>query len=361
MKIPFLDLSRKQRIQLAELEQIFRNCLLDDYLSGGKAIRDFEKAFANYLDVPYCIGCGNGTDALEIILRALNVQEGDEVIVPANGWLSATEMVTLLGAVPVFVDTDPDTFNIDPKLIESAISSRTRVIIPIHLYGLPANMPAIMEIANKYGLNVIEDCAQAHGASIAGKKVGSWGHAAAFSFYPTKNLGALGDAGAMVTADPALAEKCRMIANHGQAFRDEHRILGKNSRMDTLQAAVLNYRLQLLDKENRKRRNLAQLYSNQLKGLPLQLPREYETYAHVYHLYVISTPQRDPLRQYLQEEGIGTAIHYPYAVSDMEHLKPVPTKVASRQSRELLSLPLYPELSEEELIRICAGIQSFFS
>jgi dTDP-4-amino-4,6-dideoxygalactose transaminase len=360
MKIPFLDLSRKQRSQQTYLELIFRNCLLNDYLAGGKNISLFEEAFARYLNVPYCIGCGNGTDALEIVLRALHIRQGDEVIVPANGWLSAAEMVKLLGATPVFVDVEPSTHNLDPQQLSAAINSKTRAIVPIHLYGLTANMPAIMDIAEKQGLYVIEDCAQAHGASVHGKKAGSWGHAAAFSFYPTKNLGALGDAGAMVTADPALAEKCRMVANHGQSMRDQHHVLGRNSRMDTLQAAVLYYRLQLLDEENRQRRHLAGIYRDQLQDLPIQLPMEHEMFNHVFHLFVISSPERDRLKAFLQKSGIGTAIHYPHAVSDMEPLNPMPAKVARRQSREVLSLPLYPEMTEEEVMLIARHIRTFF-
>ena len=360
MKIPFLDLSRLHSRQLDSLNDIFSQTLLFDRLSRGKAVKDFERNFSQYLEVSHCISCGNGTDALEIILRAINLGAGDEVIVPANGWLSAAEVVKLVGARPVFVDVDPRTYNIDSKQIEAAISPRTRAIIPIHLYGLPADMPAIMETAEKHGLYVIEDCAQAHGASIFGKKVGSWGHAAAFSFYPTKNLGALGDAGAIVTADARLAEKCRMIANHGQSRRDEHQVLGRNSRMDSLQAGVLNYRLRFLDKGNQKRRQLAQFYRERLQRLPLQLPEEYEICAHVYHLFVISTENREALRAYLSDQSIGTLIHYPVAVSDMPHLNPTKAPVASEQSQKILSLPLYPEMTEGEVLTVCDAIRKFF-
>lgn len=361
MKIPFLDLSRKQRRQYADLDQIFRTCILEDFLSGGRAIASFEQAFATYIGTTSCIGCGNGTDALEIILRALDIGKGDEVIVPANGWLSAAEMVKLVKATPIFVDVDPHSHNLSPELIEEALSPRTKAIIPIHLYGQPADMPAIMEIAEQHQFWVIEDCAQAHGASIAGRKVGSWGHAAAYSFYPTKNLGALGDAGAILTSDQQLAERCRMIANHGQVKRDEHQILGRNSRMDTLQAAVLEYRLGLLNEENQQRRSLAELYRQQLQNLPLKLSYARADAFHVYHLFVVSTSERDALRQYLEAAGIGTAIHYPHAVSEMPHLNPKTCPVASQQSKELLSLPLYPELREEEVVLVCEKIRQFFS
>ena len=361
MKIPFLDLTRMHHIQSNELNKILEVTLLNEQLLGGNSVKEFEVAFANYLDTRYCISCGNGTDALEIILRSMEIGSGDEVIVPANGWLSAAEMVKLVNATPVFADTHESNYTIDPKRIEASISPYTKAIIPIHLYGHPADMPAIMKIAEKHKLPVIEDCAQAHGASVEGKKVGSWGHAAAFSFYPTKNLGALGDAGAMVTSDQELAHKCRMIANHGQVRRDEHQLLGRNSRMDTLQAAVLNYRLDMLDVSNQKRRLLAQLYRKKLEGLPLALPVESASSYHSYHLFVVRTPRREALRRHLHNKEIGTMIHYPQAVSEMRHLNPHIAPIAARQSQEILSLPLYPELTEQEVEYVSEEIRNFFN
>ncbi len=361
MKIPFLDLLRLNRSQSTELNRIFEKTLLNEQLLGGKPLKEFEVNFANYLDTRHCISCGNGTDALEIILRAMGIGPGDEVIVPANGWLSAAEMVKLVHATPVFADSHERSYTLDPKRIETSISRKTKAIIPIHLYGYPADMPAIMKIAEKHKLLVIEDCAQAHGTSVHGRKVGSWGHAAAFSFYPTKNLGALGDAGAMVMHDDDLADKCRMIANHGQTIRDKHLRLGRNSRMDTLQAGVLDYRLRMLDGKNQKRRTLAVLYRKKLEGLPLKLPVESASFYHVYHLFVVRTNQRGALLQHLQNKGIGTMIHYPQAVSEMEHLNPCEAPVAARQSQEILSLPLYPELTEQEVMQVSAEIRSFFN
>jgi dTDP-4-amino-4,6-dideoxygalactose transaminase len=360
MKIPFLDLSRLHVRQLDSLNQIFSQTLLNDRLSGGASVKAFEDNFAAYLGVPYCVSCANGTDALEIILRALNIGPGDEVIVPANGWLSAAEMVKLVGARPVFVDIDPYTYNMGLSRVEAVISSKTKAIMPIHLYGLPMEMPALMNMADKHGLYVIEDCAQAHGSHIHGKMSGSWGHAGAFSFYPTKNLGAIGDAGAIVTADARLAEKCHMIANHGQSTRDEHQVLGRNSRMDSLQAAVLNFRLEQLYACNVQRRLLARLYHEHLQDLPLTLPHEKEGFFHVYHLFVISTRERDALRTFLGEKGIGTLIHYPVAVSDMAHLNPSPAPLASQLSQKILSLPLYPEMTEEEILEVCQAIRKYF-
>lgn len=336
---------------ISSLQTLFDEVVLKDTLLGGKAVISFEKDFASYQGQTHAISCANGTDALEIALRGLGIKAGDEVIVPANGWMSAAEAVCLLHARPVFVDNHPDTYTIDPKRIEEKITSRTKAIIPIHLYGLPADMPGISALAQKHQLKVIEDCAQAHGATIGGMKVGNWGDIAAFSFYPTKNLGAIGDAGAMVTADPSLAEVCRQIASHGQITRNKHVRLGRNSRMDTLQAAVLQHKLSFLEAWNARRRVLAARYTDALKGLPIQLPVEKADFHHVYHLYVIQSERRDWLMDALAKMGVGTAKHYPEAVADMpvfRQYKQDDTPVASKQASQLLSLPLYPELQDDE-------------
>jgi dTDP-4-amino-4,6-dideoxygalactose transaminase len=351
MKIPFLDLHRQQKKLLFPLQTLFKEIILKDTLLGGKAVMAFEEAFAAYLGQQHVIACGNCTDALEIALRALEIGAGDEVIVPANGWMSAAEAVCLVNAHPVFVDNHPATYMIDPDRIEEKITSRTKAIIPIHLYGLPTDIPKICALAQKHHLKVIEDCAQAHGASIQHKKAGNWGDVAAFSFYPTKNLGATGDAGAIVTQDKSLAEACRQIASHGQISKNRHIRLGRNSRMDTLQAAVLQLKLDLLDEWNARRRTLAARYGESLKGLPIQLPVEQEGFYHVYHLYVIQFDRRDWLAGELAKMGIGTAIHYPEAVADMQvfsQYRQKDTPVASSQAEHLLSLPLYPELEDDE-------------
>ena len=364
MKIPFLNLQIQHKAMEADLQRIFQDVLLRDVLLGGKAIIDFEVAFALYIGQKQCVSCANGTDALEIILRALDIGEGDEVLVPANGWLSAAEVVKLLGARPVFVEVNPETYNMDPARLEALISDRSRAIVPIHLYGQGADMPNIMEIAAANGLYVVEDCAQAHGAAIHGQKVGSFGHAAAFSFYPTKNLGALGDAGAVLSPDPELTEKCRLIASHGQRSKDQHIRLGFNSRMDTLQAAVLLHKLPLLDARNKVRRKLAALYHQMLQDLPLTLPVAQEGFEHVYHLFVIRCQERDALKVFLAENGVGTAIHYPQAVASMPFLQGQqshPSAGLSVQiSKEILSLPLYPELKEDELVYVAQKIRQFY-
>ncbi|MFP4093721.1 MAG: DegT/DnrJ/EryC1/StrS family aminotransferase [Cyclobacteriaceae bacterium] len=363
MKIPFLDLTRQQFSLMPRLQESMKQVVLNDWLLGGKAVTAFEKSWAEYLQLAHVVSTANCTDALEVILRAIEIVEGDEVIVPANGWLSAAEVVRLLGATPVFVDCDPVFYHINPKLIAEKITSHTKAIIPIHLYGQPADMPAIMEIARQHQLFVIEDCAQAHGAEIRGKKAGNWGHAAAFSFYPTKNLGALGDAGAICTQDAALAEKCRQIASHGQQAKNCHVRLGRNSRMDSIQAAVLLEKLPYLDKWNQRRKQLAQLYHDLLKDLPLQLPRERKNALHVYHLFVISLEKRDDLKAFLEVHGVETAIHYPQAVAEMDFLaqgESTSAFQAIQQSRRLLSLPLYPELTEEEVHYVAQMIRLFF-
>lgn len=352
MKIPFLDLYRQQKRSVSAAQHLLSDVMLKDSLLGGKAVSAFEDKFAAYLNLQYVIACANCTDALEICLRALEIGAGDEVIVPANGWMSAAEATCLVCARPVFVDNHPESYTIDPEKIEAKITAKTRAIIPIHLYGYPADMPAICALARKYQLKVIEDCAQAHGAAIQGKKAGSWGDMAAFSFYPTKNLGAIGDAGAIATSDDALAEVCRQIASHGQIEKNKHIRLGRNSRMDSFQAAILVHKLQYLDEWNERRRALAHTYSEALKDLPVQLPAEqHADFYHVYHLYVVQLERRDWLMQQLAERGVGTAIHYPEAVADMQVFSKFhrdDTPVAHRQATQLLSLPLYPELRDEE-------------
>ncbi len=352
MKIPFLDLHRQHKNLLFAINEVFEKVILKDTLLGGKAVKSFEDAFARYQGQQHAISCANCTDALEIALRSLNIGEGDEVIVPANGWMSAAEAVCLVNARPVFADNYPDTYTIDVEQIEKKITHRTKAIIPIHLYGFPARMADICALARRHQLYMIEDCAQAHGASIGGKKVGSWGDIGVFSFYPTKNLGAVGDAGAIVTDNTQLADACRQIANHGQLKKNQHNRLGRNSRMDTLQAAVLEHKLSLLDGWNERRRQLATMYRKGLKDLPIQLPVEQADIYQVYHLFVVRTVERDQLAGQLAEMGVGTAVHYPEAVADMqvfEEYKQHNTPIASQQAHQLLSLPLYPELQDEEL------------
>ncbi len=295
----------------------------------------------------------------------MDIGPDDEVIVPAMSWISTSEVVVTAGATPVFVDVDPVTFTIDPTLIASKITERTRAIIPVHLYGHPADMPTIMTIAEEYNLRVIEDCAQAHGAAIRGKKAGTWGHAASFSFFPSKNLGAYGDAGAMATDDAALALRVRHIARHGQEKRHRHILHGRNSRLDTLQAAILLAKLPYLDQWTDQRIQWAEYYQQQLaECASLVCPSTRPDYKHVFHLYVILHPERDNLRQYLADQHIQTGIHYPTALPFQpcyeglhHHADDFP--VAHRYQSHILSIPMYAELTSEAARHVVTSINRY--
>ncbi len=364
MKIPFVDLYAQYQTIKSDIDTAIERTIKQSSYIGGAAIKDFENSFAGYLGVKHVIACGNGTDSLEIILKAWGIGEGDEVIVPAHSWISTSEAVGNVGALPVFVDVEPDYFTINVDLIESAITPRTKVIIPVHLYGHPANMPAIMELAEKHNLKVMEDCAQSHGAMINGKKAGTFGHAASYSFYPGKNLGAYGDAGCMTTDDDGLAETVRMIANHGQKGKHNHLIEGRNSRLDGLQAAILSAKLPHLEKWTEARINNAALYTQLLHGAAVKTPVIKEGYRHVFHLYVIRTNNREALAQLLKEQEIETAVHYPTALpflpcyANRNH-KPEDFPAAFANQSQILSLPLYAELTTEQIEKVASLVQSF--
>ncbi len=354
MNIPFVNLRRQHASLQPYLNEALQAVVDSNQVMGGDRLLQFESAFAKKVGVQHGVACGNGTDALELILRALDIKAGDEVIVPANGWMSAAEVVLLVGAKPVFVESHPLYYTLDPAQIEKKITAKTKAIIPIHLYGLAAAMDQILEIAKHYHLKVIEDCAQAHGASIGHQKAGSFGEAAAFSFYPTKNLGALGDGGMVVTQDKTLAEKVRTLANHGQSAKHHHTSLGRNSRLDTLQAAVLQVKLPFLEAWNNRRRAIAQYYQEQWQGLDLVLPEVPSGYQSVFHLFVIRHTYRDKLAEFLLSCGIATEIHYPHALPAMPVFRPlVPDSqafpIAMSQAKQLLSIPIYPELTDEEV------------
>lgn len=363
MKVEFVDLHRQYLSIKEETDKAIAGIINSASFVGGEEVKSFEEAFASYVGVKYCIGCANGTDSIEILLQAMGIGRGDEVIVPSHSWISTAEAVSTVGAIPVFVDTIPLRYTIDPSRIEETITSKTKAIIPVHLGGLPAEMDEIMAIATKHRLFVLEDCAQAHGAVYKGKRVGSIGHAASFSFYPGKNLGAYGDAGGMVTNDPAIAEKARMIGNHGQKGKHNHLIEGRNSRLDTLQAAVLNVKLPHLDKWNSLRRQHAKLYFNLLSGIDLGLP-DYPSYSRaVYHLFIIQSRKRDELAEFLKAGGVSTGIHYPkmlpflppYKKSTYEALFPV----SRNYQDKILSLPMFAELLEAEIKSVADNIERF--
>jgi len=324
----------------------------------------FEREFADYVGVAFAAGVGSGTEAIHLALRACGVGPGDEVITVSHTAVATVAAIEMAGATPVLVDIEPTTYTMAPKALEAALSPRTRAVIPVHLYGHPADMEAILSIARGAKLKVIEDCAQAHGARYAGKRVGSMGDAACFSFYPTKNLGAIGDGGAVVCRDKAIHDQLKLLREYGWAERYVSRIPGMNSRLDELQAAILRVKLRRLDEDNAKRVRLAAAYDARLQGSGLGLPRRGGDIAHVYHLYVIRSDEREALQRHLQDAGIGTLVHYPQPI----HLQPAyrgrvrtgpSMHETERASAQVLSLPMYPELQGAEQDRVVRAILDF--
>ncbi|HQE99079.1 MAG TPA: DegT/DnrJ/EryC1/StrS family aminotransferase [Anaerolineae bacterium] len=358
------DLQRQYAALKTEVDAAIAGVLARGTFILGPEVVAFEREFAAYCGVAHAVGVGSGTEALHLALRACHIGPGDEVITVAHTAVATVAAIELSGARPIFVDLDPQRGTLDPSRLEAAITPRTRAVIPVHLYGCPAELTPILDIARRHRLRVIEDCAQAHGAGYEGRHVGSWGDLGAFSFYPTKNLGAYGDGGAVVTNDPELAERVRLLREYGWAERYVSHIKGLNSRLDELQAAILRVKLRHLEAWNARRRALAQHYGALLRDSGLQLPLDPPDGRHVYHLYVVRTPQREALRAFLREQGIGTLIHYPVPI----HLQPAyadlgygprtlpETELAAAQ---VLSLPLYPELREDEVSAVCAAIQLF--
>lgn len=366
MKIKFVDLYRQYRQHQQELDAAISKIIESGDFIGGlnnPEVRKFEESFASFLGVKHCIACGNGTDGLEISLRAMGIGPGDEVIVPALTWISTAECVCANGATPVFADIDPVTYTISPAEIEAKITPRTKAVIPVHLYGLPADMPEICRIAEKHGIPVLEDCAQSHGAACFGKVTGSFGVMAEFSFYPGKNLGAYGDAGGIVTNDDELAKQARMIAQHGQSGRKfHHQLSGRNSRMDGLQAAVLNVKLPYLREWTQARRRIAAEFSAGLQGTRFVLPRTPDHFEPVWHLYAVLSETRDADRAALTEAGIPTGIQYPVPLPLLDafaHLggKPEDFPVAVKVSRQVMTLPIFPEMTEEEVNYVIENVR----
>lgn len=364
MKIPFVDLHAQYLSIKPEIDAAIQDVITQSAYIRGPQVDTFEKAWANTLAVKHCVSCANGTDALYIAMRALGVKPADEVITTAHSWISTSETITQAGGRVVFCDTDNDTFTINPALIEAKITSRTVGIIPVHLYGQPADMDAIIAIAKKHKLWVIEDCAQAHLARYKGKLVGTFGNIATFSFYPGKNLGAYGDAGCAVTNDDRLADWMTTFARHGG--KGEHVLEGINSRMDGLQGAVLNIKLPHLEAWTQARCRVATRYNELLKGVgDIITPKVGPDRDHVYHLYVIRTERRDALKKHLSDAGVATVLNYPKALPfypAYAHLgyKPQDLPVAHRNQSRILSLPIYPEISQEALSFVTDAIAEFF-
>jgi dTDP-4-amino-4,6-dideoxygalactose transaminase len=330
----------------------------------GPEVQAFEEEFARYLGVAFGIGVGSGTEAIHLALAACNLKAGDEVVTVSHTAVATVAAIELAGGTPVFVDIDPVSYTLDASQLEKAISSKTRVIMPVHLYGQPADLDTIMAIAKRYRLRVIEDCAQAHGAWYRGRRVGFWGDMACFSFYPTKNLGALGDGGIVVTNEADLARRARLLREYGWAERNMSSLPGWNTRLDEMQAALLRAKLRNLDEQNAKRRRLAQFYHRELQATDLVLPGEVEGTTHVYHLYVVRSRKRDKLLDFLRNRGIGTLIHYPVPV----HRQPAyqgrfpvigGLDETDHAAGEVLSLPMYPELTEREAQQVVTVVHEF--
>lgn len=364
-KIPFADLYSQYLSIKPEIDDAIAAVIRESAFIRGPYVERFETEFAEALGVPHCVSCANGTDALYIAMHALGVQPGDEVITTAHSWIATSETVTQAGGRVVFCDTERDSFNIDAAQIEAKITARTVGIIPVHLYGQAADMDAIMAIAKKHGLWVIEDCAQAHLARYKDRLVGTFGQAAIFSFYPGKNLGAMGDAGAVVTGDRDLAQRMAMFARHGGLTKGEHRIEGINSRLDGMQAAILSVKLRHLDAWTRARHDKAAIYNASLAGITgLETPLEGEGREHVYHLYVVRHDRRDELAAHLAAAGIQTVINYPVALPFLPayqrfgHVSEDFPNAWANQGR-ILSLPIFPEMTDSQQAQVAEAIRLF--
>lgn len=367
MNIPLIDLQAQYATLRPEVDERVAEVLATTGFIGGPEVATFTQAFAEYTGHPYTVGCGNGTDALELLLDAWDIGSGAEVIVPAMSWISTSEVVATRGAKPVFVDIDPVTYCIDPKLIGAAITPRTRAIIAVHLYGHPAELTELRKIADRHDLYLIEDSAQAHGARWEGKHIGTVGDAATYSFFPSKSLGAYGDAGLVGCASEALCTRVRALANHGMPGRRHHHVYhGRNSRLDALQAAVLNVKLPRLTGWIEAKNRLADGYRERLADTDLVLPQTVGPAYHGYHLFVVRTPHRDALAELLERAGVATTVHYPtalplHACYAEEGYRAEDYPVAVNLSQTALSLPMFAELTQEQLDYICEQITTFYA
>lgn len=364
MNVPFVSFKPLEKELDGQLRAAFARVFENSWYIDGNEDKAFEKAFAAYCDSQYCIGNGNGLDALMLALKALDIGDGDEVIVPSNTFIATALAVTYTGATPVFVEPDIRTYNIDPALIEEKITKKTKAIMPVHLYGQPCDMDPIMAIAKKHNLYVIEDCAQAHGATYKGKVIGSFGDAAGFSFYPGKNLGALGDAGATVTNNKELADKVRALGNYGSDYKYHHIYKGNNSRLDELQAAFLSAKLPYMDKVNENRRYIAGRYLKGIQNAKIVLPYVPEWANPVWHLFAVRCENRDELAEYLAEKGIGTNKHYPISMHLQEcyadlQIPKGSLPLAEEISATELSLPIYYGMTEEEIDYVIDAVNAF--
>ncbi len=359
--IPLVDLHAQYEGIRPEIDRAIQQTIERSAYIGGESLKQFERSFAQFCGVDHAVGVGNGTDALELTLAALNIGANDEVIIPSMTFAATAEAVVSAGATPVIVDVDRRTLNIDPAEVRGALTERTRAIVPVHLYGQPANTAALAELAVKEGLHVIEDAAQAHGAEWDGTRVGGLGIAATFSFYPGKNLGAYGDGGCVVTRNEKLARRVRLLANHGRTGKYEHEVVGRNSRLDGLQAAILDVKLAHLDDWSARRRAIATAYRERLAG-KVEIVHEDRNARSVYHLFVIEVDDRARVREQMQTRGISTGIHYPIplhrqpAFAPYVQRDPAETWTADEAAARILSLPMFPELTGEAIDRICENL-----
>lgn len=364
INIPFVSLRPMEKELENDLRGAFERVFNNSWYIEGQEDEAFEKLFAIYCNSEYCVGCGNGLDALMLSLKALGIKGSDEVIVPSNTYIATVLAVTYMGATPVFVEPDIRTYNINPMLIEEKITSKTRAIMPVHLYGQPCDLDPIMKIANEYNLFVVEDCAQAHGATYKEKVIGSFGDAAGFSFYPGKNLGALGDAGAAVTNNKKLADKIRSLGNYGSDYKYHHIYQGYNSRLDELQAAFLSAKLPHLNRMNNERRRIANRYLKEIKNPQIVLPFVPANISPVWHIFAVRCQKRDEVAKFLKDAGVGTNMHYPIPIHLQEAYKDLRIEkgelpIAEEISRTQLSLPMYYGITNEEISYIIDMINKF--
>ncbi|WP_429884925.1 DegT/DnrJ/EryC1/StrS family aminotransferase [Geoalkalibacter halelectricus] len=360
MNIPMVDLRQQYQALKNDIDQALQGVLESTHFILGPNVQAFEQEAAAYLGVKHAVGCASGTDALHLALRAAGIKEGDEVITPAFTFIATAEAISYVGARPVFVDIDARTFNLDPSLVEAAITSRTRAILPVHLFGQPADLVALREICSRRGLLLIEDCAQSFGADIGGQMTGGFGLAGCFSFFPSKNLGCFGDGGLVTTNDEGLAQELLVLRNHGSRERYHHSVIGYNSRLDEMQAAILRIKLKHIDEYNRLRRRNAHLYNEGLKGLPVTTPFEDGKSVHVFHQYTLLVEGRERVQQALSDAGIASAVYYPIPLHRQEVyqelLAATSLPVTEQAAGRVLSLPMFPELIPEQIKHVCQVI-----
>jgi dTDP-4-amino-4,6-dideoxygalactose transaminase len=367
MNVPFVDLKAQYNSIKEDIDSAIANVITETAFIGGKYVDEFEQSFAELYGVKHCISVANGTDSLYIIMKMLGIGSGDEVITAANSWISSSETITQTGATPVFADIHPDYYSVNEELLEAKITSRTKAILPVHLHGQMCDMDAILAIASKHNIPVIEDCAQSHFSMYNGKRAGTMGIAGSFSFYPGKNLGAYGDAGCIITNDSKLAEKCKMFARHGALKKHQHIIEGINSRLDGMQAAILSAKLKSILQWTKQRQENAAYYNKILSDInEITTPLVRSGTSHTFHLYVIRAKDRDQLAAFLKDRGIETAVHYPMALPYLEAYRhqqatAADYPIAYQYQNEILSLPMYPELSQPMMDYVAQSIKAFYA